>query len=185
MSPSALGMWEINSQLEKSVSLSSVGANGAAATITTSADHDFAAGDIVAYEKGSSPIPGLVPWQKAIKLPRQTGVSTTFTLTELDGTAITYGELTDAGYGSGTGAKFHLSTLAGAPNVAETGGAAAGSNVLAAENLEIYGHVGTETANINSRFKGRDIAAAVNNITSSTGVTAIGTDQCANDIYSQ
>ena len=171
MSPSALGMWEINSQLEKTVSLSSVGGNGAAAIITTSADHDFAAGDIVAYEKGSSPIPGLIPGRN-YKVATANLAATTFSLTELDGTAITYGQLTAAGYGSGTGAKFHLSTLAGAPNVAETGGAAAGSNVLAAENLTIYGHVGTETANITVGSTGRDIAAAVNNITSSTGVTA-------------
>ena len=171
MSPSALGMWEINSQLEKTVDVSSIAANGAAAAITTSADHDFAPGDIVAYEKGSSPIPGLIPGRN-YKIGPATGVSTTFTLTELDGSAITYGQLTAAGYGSGTGAKFHLSTLAGAPNVAETGGVAAGSNVLAAENLTIYGHVGTETANITVGSTGRDIAASVNNITSSTGVTA-------------
>lgn len=171
MSPSALGMWEINSQLEKSVTLSSVAANGAAAIITTSADHDFAAGDIVAYEKGSSPIPGLIPGRN-YKVGTANLAATTFTLTELDGTAITYGQLTVAGHGSGTGAKFHLSTLAGAPNVAETGGSAAGSNVLAAENLTIYGHVGTETANITVGSTGRDIAAAVNNITTSTGVTA-------------
>ena len=171
MSPSALGMWEINSQLEKTVNVSSIATNGAAAAITTSADHDFAPGDIVAYEKGSSPIPGLIPGRN-YKIGPATGVSTTFTLTELDGSAITYGQLTAAGYGAGTGAKFHLSTLAGAPNVAETGGAAAGSNVLAAENLTIYGHVGTETANITVGSTGRDIAAAVNNITSSTGVTA-------------
>ena len=171
MSPSALGMWEINSQLEKSVDLSSVGPNGAAATITTSADHDFGAGDIVIYEGGSSAIPGLVPG-KSYKVGPDTGVSTTFTLTELDGSAITYGELTDDSYGDGTGAKFHLSTLAGAPNVAETGGAAAGSNVLAAENLEIFGYVGTETATINVGSNAREIAASVNNITSSTGVTA-------------
>ena len=44
-------------------------------------------------------------------------------------------------------------------------GAAAGSNVLAAENLTIYGHVGTETANITVGSTGRDIVAAVNNIT--------------------
>ena len=118
MSPSALGMWEINSQLEKTVSLSSVGGNGAAAIITTSADHDFAAGDIVAYEKGSSPIPGLIPGRN-YKVATANLAATTFSLTELDGTAITYGQLTAAGYGSGTGAKFHLSTLAGAPNVAE------------------------------------------------------------------
>ena len=171
MSPSALGMWEINSQLEKSVDLSSVGSNGAAATITTSADHDFGAGDIVTYEGGSSAIPGLIPG-KSYKVGADTGVSTTFTLTELDGSAITYGELTDDSYGDGTGAKFHLSTLAGAPNVAETGGAAAGSNVLAAENLEIFGYVGTETATINVGANAREIAASVNNITSSTGVTA-------------
>ena len=171
MSPSALGMWEINSQLEKTVNVSSIATNGAAAAITTTADHDFAPGDIVAYEKGSSPIPGLIPGRN-YKIGPATGVSTTFTLTELDGSAITYGQLTAAGYGAGTGAKFHLSTLAGAPNVAETGGAAAGSNVLAAENLTIYGHVGTETANITVGSTGRDIAASVNNITSSTGVTA-------------
>ena len=171
MSPSALGMWEINSQLEKSVDVSSVGANGAAATITTSADHDFAAGDIVTYEGGSSAIPGLIPG-KSYAVGPDTGVSTTFTLTELDGSAITYGELTDDTYGDGTGAKFHLSTLAGAPNVAETGGVAAGSNVLAAENLEIFGYVGTETATINVGANAREIAASVNNITSSTGVTA-------------
>ena len=171
MSPSALGMWEINSQLEKSVDVSSVGGNQAAATITTSADHDFAAGDIVTYEGGSSAIPGLIPG-KSYKVGADTGVSTTFTLTELDGSAITYGELTDDTYGDGTGAKFHLSTLAGAPNVAETGGVAAGSNVLAAENLEIFGYVGTETATINVGANAREIAASVNNVTSSTGVTA-------------
>ena len=169
MSPSALGMWEINSQLEKSVDVSSVGGNQAAATITTSADHDFAAGDIVTYEGGSSAIPGLIPG-KSYKVGADTGVSTTFTLTELDGSAITYGALTN--YGDGTGAKFHLSTLAGAPNVAETGGAAAGSNVLGAENLEIFGYVGTETATINVGANAREIAASVNNVTSSTGVTA-------------
>ena len=171
MSPSALGMWEINSQLEKSVDLSSVGPNGAAATITTSADHDFAAGDIVTYEAGSSAIPGLIPGRN-YKIGSADAVARTFTLTELDGSAITYGELTDDSYGDGTGAKFHLSTLAGAPNVAETGGVAAGSNVLAAENLEIFGYVGTETATINVGANAREIAASVNNITSSTGVTA-------------
>ena len=171
MSPSALGMWEISSQLEKSVDLSSVGVNGAAAIITTSADHDFAEGDIVTYEGGTSPIPGLIPG-KNYKVGAANLAATTFTLTELDDSAITYGELTDDAYGDGTGAKFHLSTLAGAPNVAETGAAAAGSNVLAAENLEIFGYVGTETATINVGSNAREIAEAVNSITSSTGVTA-------------
>ena len=44
--------------------------------------------------------------------------------------------------------------------------------MLAAENLEIFGYVGTETANINVGANAREIAASVNNITSSTGVTA-------------
>ena len=44
--------------------------------------------------------------------------------------------------------------------------------MLAAENLEIFGYVGTETATINVGANAREIAASVNNITSSTGVTA-------------
>ena len=171
VSPSSLGVWQIDSQLEKSTTASSIAANGAAAIITTSADHNFAAGDLVTYEKGSTPLPGLIPGQ-IYKVGTANLAATTFTLTEIDGSAVTYGKLSDATYGDPTDAKFHLATLAGAPNVAETGGAAAGSNVLDAENLTIYGHVGTETANVAVGSTARDIAKVVNDITSSTGVTA-------------
>ena len=170
VSPSSLGVWQIGSQLEKSATLSSVAASANHAVITAAADHDFAAGDIVIYEKGTSPIPGLIPGQayQVESVP----TTTTFTLEELDAGDITYGQLTAAGYGIGTGAKFHLATLAGAPNVSQTGGNAAGSNVLAAENLQIYGHVGTETATVNVGSTAREIATVVNDITSSTGVYA-------------
>lgn len=170
VSPSALGVWQINSQLEKSATLSSVAASANHAVITTTEDHNFAAGDIVIYEKGTSPIPGLIPGQ-AYQV-ESAPTATTFTLEELDDGDITYGQLTSANYGIGTGAKFHLATLAGAPNVSQTGGSAAGSNVLAAENLKIYGHVGTETANVNVGDTAREIANAVNNITTATGVYA-------------
>lgn len=170
VSPSSLGVWQINSQLEKSATLSSVAASANHAVITTSADHNFADGDIVIYEKGTSPIPGLIPGQ-AYQVESAPS-ATTFTLEELDAGDITYGQLTSASYGTGTGAKFHLSTLAGAPNVSQTGGNAAASNVLAAEDLQIYGHVGTETANVNVGASARDIANVVNDITTSTGVYA-------------
>lgn len=171
VSPASLGIWQINSQQAKSATLSSVAANGAAAAITVSSDHNFKSGDIVTYEKGSSPIPGLIPGQN-YKVGTASFAATTFSLTEIDGSAVTYGQLSSAGYGAGTGAKFHLATLAGAPNVAETGGTAAASNVLETEDLTIYGHVGQQTANITVGSTAQQIADSVNSITSATGVYA-------------
>ena len=119
MSPSALGMWEINSQLEKSVDLSSVGRTELRLLLR----HRLT---MISRQAILLPMKAVISYSgaysgKSYTVGPDTGVSTTFTLTELDGTAITYGELTDDTYGDGTGAKFHLSTLAGAPNVAETG----------------------------------------------------------------
>ena len=71
---------------------------------------------------------------------------TEFELTDLDGNAIAnYGAV--AAFGDGTGAKFHLNSLGNAPTVGVSGASSpVASEVLGAEELEIYGYVGKETA---------------------------------------
>ena len=50
--------------------------------------------------------------------------------------------------GTGAGSKFFLNSLGNAPSVGIVGGTAAPSEVLGAEELEIYGYVGKETTKI-------------------------------------
>ena len=83
---------------------------------------------------------------------------TTFDLQDLDGNPISYGAVT--GVGDGVGAKFHLNSLGNAPTVGvglERLHPVA-SEVLGAEELEIYGYVGKETAIFKTGASARDIA---------------------------
>jgi flagellin len=171
--PSQLGVWNMSSQLEKTATVAANGAAalGAAAVLTTSTSHGFVATDQVTYEAGGAAgvggIPGLIDGRTYIVSTAPAG--TTFTLTELDGTAITYGAV---GNLDGEGAKFHLATLAGAPSVAEATLAAPSSTHDITETLTVYGHVGTETISVPDGSSSRKIAEAVTAKSGTTGVTA-------------
>ena len=171
--PSQLGVWNMSSQLEKTATVAANGAAalGAAAVLTTSASHGFVATDQVTYEAGGAAgvggIPGLIDGRTYLVASAPAG--TTFTLTELDGTALTYGAV---GNLDGEGAKFHLATLAGAPSVAEATLAAPSSTNDITETLTVYGHVGTETISVPDGSSSRKIAEAVTAKSGTTGVTA-------------
>ena len=171
--PSQLGVWNMSSQLEKTATVAANGAAalGAAAVLTTSASHGFVATDQVTYEAGGTAgvggIPGLIDGRTYLVASAPAG--TTFTLTELDGTALTYGAV---GNLDGEGAKFHLATLAGAPSVAEATLAAPSSTNDITETLTVYGHVGTETISVPDGSSSRKIAEAVTAKSGTTGVTA-------------
>ena len=62
--------------------------------------------------------------------------------------------------------------MGNAPSVGIVGGTAASSEVLGAEELEIYGYVGKETAKFKNGATARDIAVAVHSVESKTGVSA-------------
>ena len=72
------------------------------------------------------------------------------------------------------GAKFHLNSLGNAPTVGVSWvcGSPVASEVLGAEELEIYGYVGKETAIFKTGATARDIANSVNALESKTGVYA-------------
>ena len=90
----------------------------------------------------------------------------------LDGADITYGK-GHANLGVGQGAKFYLNSIGNAPTVGIVGDAdPVSSNVLGAEELDIYGYVGKETARFKTGATARDIAVSVNAIESKTGVVA-------------
>ncbi|MEE2774071.1 MAG: flagellin [Pseudomonadota bacterium] len=171
--PSQLGVWNMSSQLEKTATVSSVAAasGGAGGVITTADGHGFVAGDQVTYEAvgtGASGLPGLVPGRTYVV--NTAPASNTFTLRELDDTqTITYGA---AGLFTGAGAKFHLTSLLGAPSVAESTLDAPTSKASITESLTVYGHVGTETISFPEGSSSRVIAEAVNAKSGTTGVSA-------------
>lgn len=165
--PTDLGMWTIGTEQEKSATLSSVAALTSAAQVDTSSDHLFNTGDIITYEQGTQSIAGLHDGAsyKVTKVD-----SDSFSLTEIDGTAITYGSTTN--YGNGTGAKFHLQSLAGAPTVAEIGSDAPTSEVLNTEDMTIHGHVGSTKVTVGNAFTAKEIAEVISDNEGSTGVKA-------------
>jgi len=169
--PNKIGVWNMSSQMEKIVEISSLAEHGAAAHITTSNSHGFATGDFVTYEfsgTADEQIVGLDPG-RTYRVVKNT--DTEFELTDLDGTAINYGTVTTVG--DGVGAKFHLNSLGNAPTVGVSGASSAvASEVLGAEELEIYGYVGKETAIFKTGATARDIANSVNALESKTGVYA-------------
>jgi flagellin len=165
--PTDLGMWTIGTEQEKSATLSSVAALTSGAQVDTSSDHLFNTGDIITYEQGTQSIAGLHDGAsyKVTKVD-----SDSFSLTEIDGTAITYGSTTN--YGNGTGAKFHLQSLAGAPTVAEIGSDAPTSEVLNTEDMTVHGHVGSTKVTVGNAFTAKEIAEVISDNEGSTGVKA-------------
>ncbi len=169
--PNKIGMWNMSSQTEKSVEVASAGPYNTAQDITTTTDHAFKVGDLVTYEASGSnteQIIGLVSGRTY----RVSAIGTkTFQLQDFDGGAIDYGA-GNAALGTGTGAKFYLNALGNAPSVGEVGADPASSEILGAEELEIYGYVGKETAKFKNGASARDIANSINAIESKTGVVA-------------
>ena len=68
--------------------------------------------------------------------------------------------------------KFILILLGNAPSIGEVGADPASSEILGAEELDIYGYVGKETAKFKNGASARDIANSINAIESKTGVVA-------------
>ena len=169
--PNKIGMWNMSSQMEKSVEVASTAASAAAAVITVTTEHDFAAGDFVTYVHGGNAaeqINGLESG-RTYRVDAANLTATTFALTDVDSGAITYGQ---GNLGDGTGSKFFLNSLGNAPSVGIVGADTVASEVLGAEELEIYGYVGKETTKFKNGATARDIANAVMAVESKTGVTA-------------
>ena len=173
--PNKIGMWNMSSQTEKVVEVSTVAAYHAtnAPVITTTADHGLEVGDIITYVNSGSATEQIIGLEsgRSYKVEAK-AASNTFTLCDIDGTDVAYG----AGHtnlGDGTGAKFYLNTLGNAPSVGITGAATpVSSETLGAEELEIYGYVGKETAKFKNGATARDIANSVMAVESKTGVVA-------------
>jgi flagellin len=173
--PNKIGMWNMSSQTEKAVEVSTVAAFHAttAPAITTSADHGLEVGDIITYVNSGSATEQIIGLEsgRTYKVEAVTN-STTFTLCDIDGTDVPYGK-GHSNLGDGTGAKFFLNTLGNAPSVGITGATTpVSSETLGAEELEIYGYVGKETAKFKNGATARDIANSVMAVESKTGVVA-------------
>ena len=170
--PNKIGVWEMSTQMEKSVEVSIVGTHDTAQSITTSEDHGLETGDFVTYESSGEADEQIVGLESGRTYRVVKVDDTNFSLTDLDGGAIgDYGAV--AGFGDGTGAKFHLNSLGNAPTVGVSGSATpVASEVLGAEELEIFGYVGKETAIFKNGASARDIANSVNALESKTGVYA-------------
>ena len=181
--PDDLGMWTITTEREQTATLKTSGmaSYAASAQITTAADHLFVTGDIIAYEQGpastSVPIPGLEDG-KSYKVTKVD--SDTFTLTHLDDTLVNYGAISN--FGTPSNAMFHLQSIASAPTVGlakdsytSTGGsetAAPLSEVLKTEDVMIHGHVGSKEVQLRTGMTALEIADAVSDMDSLTGVRA-------------
>ena len=173
--PNKIGMWNMSSQTEKAVEVSTVAAFHAtnAPAITTTADHGLEVGDIITYVSSGSATEQIIGLEsgRSYKVEAVAN-STTFTLCDIDSTDVGYG----AGHsnlGDGTGAKFFLNTLGNAPSVGITGASTpVSSETLGAEELEIYGYVGKETAKFKNGATARDIANSIMAVESKTGVVA-------------
>ena len=170
--PNKIGVWNMSTQMEKTVEVATVAAHGAAAHITTSLDHGLETGDFVTYEYSGVATEQIVGLESGRTYRVVKNTDTEFELTDLDGNAIAnYGAV--AAFGDGTGAKFHLNSLGNAPTVGVSGAASpVASEVLGAEELEIFGYVGKETAIFKTGANARDIANSVNALESKTGVYA-------------
>ena len=162
----------MSTQTEKVIEVSSVDVPGNK-TITTTADHDLKVGDIVTYVDSGSATQQIIGLESGRSYKVKSKPTTnTFILMGLDGADITYGK-GHANLGVGQGAKFYLNSIGNAPTVGIVGDAdPVSSNVLGAEELDIYGYVGKETARFKTGATARDIAVSVNAIESKTGVVA-------------
>ncbi len=170
--PNKIGMWNMSTQTEKVIEVTSVDST-LNKTITTTADHDLKVGDIITYVDSGSATQQIIGLEsgRSYKV-KSTATTNTFILMGLDGADITYGK-GHANLGVGQGAKFYLNSIGNAPTVGIVGDAdPVSSNVLGAEELDIYGYVGKETARFKTGATARDIAVSVNAIESKTGVVA-------------
>jgi flagellin len=175
--PNKIGMWNMSSQTEKSVEVSAVAdyaGQNASAQITSVNDHDFKVGDIVTYVSSGSNEEQIIGLVSGRSYKVETVGTKVFTLKDFDGGDIGYGAGTVGGdpLGSGAGARFFLNSLGNAPSIGEVGADPASSEVLGAEELEIYGYVGKETAKFKNGASAREIANSINAIESKTGVVA-------------
>ena len=174
--PNKIGMWNMSTQTEKVIEVSGVAAHSTTPpTITTTVDHDLKAGDIITYVDSGSASEQIIGLESGRSYKVKAGSGNTFTLQGLDGSdlAAGYGKAGSANLGDGTGAKFYLNSIGNAPTVGIVGEAdPVSSNVLGAEELDIYGYVGKETARFKTGATARDIAVSVNAIESKTGVVA-------------
>ena len=173
--PNKIGMWNMSSQTEKAVEVSTVAAYHAtnAPVITTTADHGLEVGDLITYVNSGSATEQIIGLEsgRSYKVEARAAANT-FTLCDIDGTDVGYGA-GHANLGDGTGAKFFLNTLGNAPSVGITGSATpVSSETLGAEELEIYGHAGKETARIKNGATAKDIANSIMAVESKTGVVA-------------
>ena len=173
--PNKIGMWNMSSQTEKAVEVSTVAAYHAtnAPVITTTADHGLEVGDIITYVNSGSATEQIIGLEsgRSYKVEARAAANT-FTLCDIDGTDVGYGA-GHANLGDGTGAKFFLNTLGNAPSVGITGAATpVSSETLGAEELEIYGYVGKETARFKNGATAKDIANSIMAVESKTGVVA-------------
>ena len=176
--PSQLGVWNMSSQLEKSVTVASVEKHdGAGASeITLSTSHGFTAGDQVTYKQAGTGIPGLVDGRTYEVAASPTPTDKMFALVEADagrdgaGTAINYGSL--GSKFTGAGDTFALASLAGAPSVGVAGSDAPANESDITEDIKVYGYVGTETISYPTKSTSREIAEAVNAKSGTTGVSA-------------
>ena len=93
--PNKIGMWNMSSQTEKVIEVSTVGAHQASPqTITTTADHDLKAGDIVTYVDSGSASQQIIGLESGRSYKVASASGTTFTLQDLDGVDL-------PGYGAG------------------------------------------------------------------------------------
>jgi len=169
--PNKIGVWNMSSQMEKTIEVSSIEDHESKAQITTSNSHGLETGDFITYEFSGVADEQIVGLESGRTYRVEKVTDTTFELTDLDSSAISYGAVT--GVGDGVGAKFHLNSLGNAPTVGISGAATpVASEVLGAEELEIYGYVGKETAIFKTGASARDIANSVNALESKTGVYA-------------
>ncbi len=171
--PNKIGMWNMSTQTEKVIEVSSVGTYGANKDITTTADHDLKAGDIVTYVDSGSASQQIIGLESGRSYKVKSGSGSTFVLMGLDGADLPSYGAGHSNLGVGLGAKFYLNSIGNAPTVGIVGDAdPVSSNVLGAEELDIYGYVGKETARFKTGATARDIAVSVNAIESKTGVVA-------------
>ena len=170
--PNKIGMWNMSTQTEKVIEVSSVDST-TNKTITTTADHGLKAGDIVTYVDSGSATQQIIGLESGRSYKVKSGSGSEFVLMGLDGADLPSYGAGHSNLGVGQGAKFYLNSIGNAPTVGIVGDAdPVSSNVLGAEELDIYGYVGKETARFKTGATARDIAVSVNAIESKTGVVA-------------
>ena len=110
--PNKIGMWNMSTQTEKVVEVTSVGAHSSTPpTITTTTDHDFKAGDIVTYVDSGSASEQIIGLDSGRSYKVLAASGNTFTLQDLDGVNLPSYGAGHSNTGDGTGAKFYLNSI--------------------------------------------------------------------------